>query len=135
MKVLFGAAAAALLMASPVLAQTPTQTPAATVPAGSRCAGFAPAPALVDGAEATREQMQTAQAEWTAWQAQRVEQETACQAEVAALTAAFNAAGAERSAAATNFNTELTEFNARGEAAATPQRRRRDGGVKTRPDN
>lgn len=130
MKVLLGATAAVLLMASPAVAQTETQAAAP-----SRCTGFAAAPASVDGATATRAQMEAAQAEWAAWQTQRVEQEAACQAEIAAHTTAFNAAGAERTSAVAAFNAEVTEFSARGQTAETPQRRRRDGGVLTRPDN
>jgi len=129
MKLLLGATAAVCLLASPAFAQTETQATA------TRCAGSAAAPAATDGATATRAQMEAAQAQWAAWQTQRLEQEAACQAEIAALTAAFNAAGPERAAAVAAFNAEVQEFSQGSQAAATPERRRRDGGVRTRPDH
>lgn len=113
MRLLIGAAAAALLFASPALAQT------ATIPAS--CAGFEAAPATPDGAVANSREMQEGATRFDAWRAAREQKLATCQADAAALraqleatVAAFNAAGTERVTAVTAWNAEIEEFNARG---------------------
>jgi len=113
MKVLTGAAAAmALLVASPALAQTTT---------GACAVQAAPAPAAIDGATVTNEAMQAAHGAMAAWAATRQAQVQACRAEIEAMRAqlngletGYNASVAELNAAVAAFATETEEFNARG---------------------
>jgi len=126
MKALIGVAAAALLLATPALAQTDTQA----------CAFQAP-PSLIDGADSSHEQMTSKGEEVTAWVNARQAQEARCQAEIQRLQAelqplidAYNASGPQRVSTVQAWNAEVTEFGARPQ-----QRERTRGGVLTRPDN
>jgi hypothetical protein len=122
MKLLIGAAAAAfVLAASPAFAQA-SLTP--------NCTGFEAAPTLPDGATAERAAVETANTTFTTWNEATLAKLRACQADVAAMTAAFNAAEAARRAAQTGWEAEVVEFNARG-GQPTARERRRDGGVMT----
>jgi hypothetical protein len=129
MKVLIGAAAAALLLTSPAFAQT---TPSPT------CTGFEAAPTLPDGASASRSEIEAANAQVEAWNRARTQEQTACRAEIEAMrtqldamVAAFNAEGQERQALITAWTAEVQEFNDRGGAAG----RRERGSTLTRPDH
>jgi septal ring factor EnvC (AmiA/AmiB activator) len=130
MKVLIGAAAAALLLATPALAQTPQ--------AAGACGSFAAAPSLIDGANANRDQMTSKNEEVTAWATARQQQEATCQQEIntmrtqlEAMVSAFNTSGQERVTVVQNWNAEIAEFGGRSGASTGRQR----GGVITRPDN
>lgn len=124
MKVLIGAvAAAALLAASPALAQT-NMSP--------NCTGFDPAPTLPDGATAERSVVEAMNAQVEAWANARRDKLLACQADINAMAQAMQAANQERTALTTAWNTEVTEFNARGTASSS---RRERGGTITRPDH
>lgn len=112
MKVLIGAAAAmALLVASPALAQTTT----------SACAvQAAPTPALPDGATVTNDAMQAAHAQMSAWAATRQGQLQACRAEIEAMRAqlngletTYNQSVGELNTAVAAFAVETEEYNAR----------------------
>ncbi|HYD89152.1 MAG TPA: hypothetical protein VEA80_16865 [Vitreimonas sp.] len=124
MKLMIGAAAAALLLATPAMAQT--ATPA--IPAS--CANFDAAPTLVDGANATRAQMNTTSQSVETWRAAIETKRAACQTDIAALraqleaaVAAYNASAQSASQTLSAWNTEVTEFNGRGETADTRERR------------
>jgi hypothetical protein len=128
MKVLLGAAAAVMMLASPALAQTG---------APAQCAAFTPAPEIPDGASASNTQMREAREALEAWRGTRATEIAAChavlqqlQAQVTAGTQAHNAAVADTDATIAQFTAENTEHTARGGG----QRRER-GGVITRPDN
>ena len=124
MKVLIGAAAAAfVLTASPAFAQ------AALTP---NCTGFEAAPTLPDGAAASRAEVEAANTRIQAWaEAGRVKL-LACQADVAAMTQAFNTAEQQRRAATTAWEAEVAEFNAREQSGSSNRRER--GSTLTRPD-
>ncbi|MDZ4690872.1 hypothetical protein [Terricaulis sp.] len=123
MKVLIGAAAAAfMLMASPALAQA-TMT--------ANCSGFDAAPTLPDGATASRAEIEAANTRVQAWNEARRAKLVTCQADINAMSQAFNAAEQERRTLATTWDAEVTEFNAR-ESSGSGRRER--GGVVTRPD-
>lgn len=124
MKVLLGATAAVCLMASPALAQT--QTPSA-------CQNFPAAPAVPDGATASREDVQTARDAVTAWDADIQSRVAACRAELAALNTTVNAQDTARVATVNSMAAEIQEFVARGNASSSNRRER--GGVLTRADN
>ncbi len=124
MKVLLGATAAVLLMASPAFAQT-------DAPSLPQCT-FTAAPTLADGATANREAMEAKTTEVNAWLATRQQEEAACAAAIQALNNTRAASGTERQTLVQTWNSEIQEFGARGTAAA-PARRER-GGVLTRPD-
>jgi hypothetical protein len=123
MKVLLGATAAVLLLASPALAQTG---------APAQCT-FTPAPTLADGANSNRQAMEAKSTEVTAWLATRQQEETACAAAIQAMNEARTASGAERQTLVQSWNVEIQEFGGSG-AAAAPSPRRERGGVLTRPD-
>jgi hypothetical protein len=125
MKVLLGATAAVLLLASPALAQTGAPTLA-------QCT-FTAAPTLADGASADRAAMEAKTVEVNAWLATRQQEEAACAAAIQALNNTRAASGTERQSLVQTWNTEIQEFGARGPAAA-PSSRRDRGGVLTRPD-
>lgn len=121
MKVLIGAVVSALLVVSSAAAQTsaPTAPPAAPVPP-STCAPLPEPPALPDGATANQNAMQAGNVAVTAWnETYRVA--LACRrAEVEALTAQrlarfdeHNAAAAQLNTTIGNWQTEVTEFEAR----------------------
>jgi len=124
MKVLIGAAVAALVMAaSPAFAQTTTPN----------CTGFDPAPTLPDGASANRAAIEAANAQVQAWSEARRQKLLACQADVNAMSQAFNAAEQERRTLQSAWEAEVQEFNARSSSGNNTGRRER-GSVLTRPD-
>ena len=121
MKLLFGAAVAALLMATPAMAQTDAAPAAA-------CGTLAPMPGdQPDGATASREVVEAYTQRFNAW-AEASNAVLACkrsQAEQAraradALATEFNTENASVRDSIAAWTTEVTEFNAR------PQRQRRD---------
>jgi hypothetical protein len=121
MKLLLSAAVAALLMASPAMAQTDA------APAAS-CGTLEPAPANPpDGATAAREVVESYTQRFNAWAeasnavlaCKRTEAEQA-RARADALTTEFNTANSGVRDAIAAWTVEVTEFNAR------PQRQRRD---------
>jgi hypothetical protein len=117
MKLVLGAAVAALLFASPAFAQSEG------APATSTCGAVAPAPALPDGATATYEQMETGNTSYDAWyESNRVALEcrraevVAAEARYQTLRTAFNTNTEEVTAARTSWEAEVAEFNARSPA-------------------
>jgi hypothetical protein len=123
MRVLFGAAAMAMLISSSAMAQTEGAAPAAPVPP-SECAALPTAPTLPDGAQGTREQMDAGNTAYNAW-GEAYRAALACRrTEAEALQARWRARVAEYNAAAESLNTqsgaweaEVQEFNARSPAA------------------
>lgn len=122
MKLLIGAAAAALLMATPALAQTDTAAPAAS------CGTLEPVPAdAPDGATASREVVEAYTQRFNEWgersnavlACKRAEAEAA-RARADALTTQFNTENSMVRDAIATWTAEVAEFNAR------PQRQRRD---------
>jgi hypothetical protein len=122
MKLFMGVAVAAVLIATPVFAQTAgeaTATTPAPVPP-STCGAPPPAPTLPDGASANREDMATANTTYVAW-AEAYRAVVQCRhAEAQALRAQADARAQEHNAAVEAFNTTTTaweadvaEFNAR----------------------
>jgi hypothetical protein len=122
MKLFMGVAVAAMLIATPVLAQTAgeaTATTPAPVPP-SACGSPTPAPTLPDGATASREDMATSNTAYVAW-AEAYRAIVQCRhAEAQALRAQADARAQEHNAAVEAFNTtstaweaEVAEFNAR----------------------
>ena len=135
MKLMIGAAAAALLLAAPAMAQTA----APAIPAS--CTNFDAAPSLVDGANATRAQMTTTSQNVETWRAALEAKRTACQADITAMRAQLEAAVAAYNGSAQNatqtltaWNTEVTEFNGRGNQDADTRERRSAMGVSRRDD-
>ncbi len=124
MKVLLGATAAVMLLASPALAQTGAATT-------SSCQNFPAAPTVPDGATAEREAVQTATDAVRAWDTDLQTRIAACRAEITALNNAVNAQDTARAQTVSNMATEIQEFSARANSATPPQRRER-GGVLTR---
>ncbi len=122
MKLFMGVAVAAMLIATPVLAQTGGETavtPTAPVPP-STCGAPPPAPTLPDGASADRDDMAAGNTTYTSWaEAYRVV--VLCRhAEAQALRAQADARAQEHNAAVESFNAttatweaDVTEFNAR----------------------
>lgn len=125
MKVLIGAAAAAVLLtAAPAFAQT-NMSP--------NCTGFEPAPTpLPDGATAERAAVEEMNTRIQAWADARRDKLLACQADINAMSQALNTALQERQATTTAWNAEVTEFNARSTNSSSNPRER--GGRLTRPD-
>lgn len=122
MKLFMGVAVAAMLLATPVLAQTAgetTATPPAPVPPSS-CGAPPPAPTLPDGATASRSDMDAANTTYTTW-AEAYRQVVVCRhAEAQALRAQADARAQEHNAAVEAFNAtttaweaDVTEYNAR----------------------
>jgi len=141
MKALIGAAAAALLLASPAAAQAQTQ-PAVT----ANCSGFEATPTgLPDGATANASRMNQGRervAEWLrardARLAQCLADINAQRAQLNAIEAAYNQAVTEKEGVVNGWAVETEEYNARGGSASsssssTPARRER-GSVLTRPN-
>lgn len=129
MKVLFGAAAAALIIATSAAAQTP--------PVNPNCTGFTPAPALPDGATANNRQMAAGNDAYQGWGQDRLAKLQACRTDIEALRAqlntleqAYNTANGELTGVTNSWQAEVAEYNARGNGG---QQRR--GGVLTRPDH
>lgn len=132
MKVLIGAAVAALALASSAAAQTPQLS--------ANCTGFSAAPTLPDGATATSRQMTDGNDTYQSWGSERVAKLQGCRAEVEALRTqlnalelAYNTANGELASVTNGWQAEVAEYNARGGAPAAGERRR--GGVITRPDD
>jgi hypothetical protein len=132
MKLMIGAAAAALLLATPAMAQT--ASPA--IPAS--CSNFDAAPTLVDGASATRAQMNSTSESVEAWRAALEAKRTTCQADITALrtqleaaVAAYNASAQSATQTLNTWNTEVTEFNGRSGQSVNTERRS-SGGVSRR---
>jgi hypothetical protein len=124
MKLLLSAAVAALLIASPAMAQTDA-APAAS----ASCGTVAPAPpGLPDGATASREDVEAYRLAFDAWHTattpvlacKRTRAEEAL-ARSNALTGEFNTENTAVNSAITAWRAEAEEFNARG-----PVRPRRD---------
>lgn len=124
MKVLIGAAAAAVLLAAaPAFAQT-NMSP--------NCTGFDPAPTLPDGATANRAAVEAMNTQLQAWADARRDKLLACQADINAMSQAFNTAQQERQATTAAWNAEVAEFNA-GSTSSSSNRSER-GSTLTRPD-
>jgi len=119
MKLLLSAAAATLLFATPVLAQTETA-------AASACGAIAPAPQLPDGADANYEEMERANTAYEAWartnrpvlECRRAEVDTA-RARYEALRDEFNAGAEQARATRTGWEAEVAEFNERSPRSRT----------------
>ena len=121
MKVLLGATAAVLLLASPALAQTQTALPA-------QC-NFTAAPTIPDGATANNNAMRDARTAVEAWRTTRQAELAACNAASQALLAQANAAAAAHNTAATETDTVIRQFTAENEEynARAPNQRRERG--------
>jgi hypothetical protein len=126
MRILIGAAVAALLLASPALAQEA---------APSACAGFAAAPTLPDGATANAAAITTGDATFRTWHTAGAEKLVQCRAEVEAararvrdLEALHNTAADQLNGTRDAWQVEVNEYNARGN---TGESRRERGGVRT----
>lgn len=119
MKVLLGATAAFVLLASPALAQTQTALPA-------QC-NFTAAPTIPDGATANNNQMRDARTAVEAWRTTRQTELAACNAASQALLAQANAAAAAHNTAASETDTVIRQFTAENEeySARAPNRRER----------
>jgi hypothetical protein len=117
MKVVLGAAVAAMLAASPALAQT---TPAATPPP-TACAALPSPPTLPDGAAADRNAMAAGNATFTEWtnvyiaalQCRR-DEVTALRAQLEARVAEHNAAAEVLNATNRSWEADVAEYNERG---------------------
>lgn len=116
MRLVLGAAVAALLMATPAMAQNDT----AAAPAAS-CGAVAPAPTgMPDGATASRNVVETYTTNFNAW-AEATNQVLACKraraeaarAQADALTAEFNTENGSLRDTIASWTTEVEEFNAR----------------------
>jgi hypothetical protein len=123
MRVLLGAAVAALLLASPAAAQTDA------APAAASCGSVAPAPASQpDGATADRAVVEAYTTQFNAWveatnlvlSCKRTRAEEAL-ARANALTGEFNTENTTLRSAIDTWTAEVAEFNARA-----PARRQRD---------
>lgn len=126
MKVLIGAAAAALLMTVSAAAQTTTPaptTPTVTAPVEvppSRCPALTPAPTLPDGATATTADMEAGNVTYQTW-ATAYQSGVACRrteveelrAQEAARRTEYNAGAEVLNTTTTNWVAEAAEFNAR----------------------
>ncbi|QGZ95615.1 hypothetical protein [Terricaulis silvestris] len=128
MKLFMGVAVAAMLIATPVLAQTAGETTATSptpIPP-STCGALLPAPTLPDGATASRSDMDTANTTYTAW-AEAYRQVIVCRhAEAQALRTQTDARVLEHNAAVEALNTATTTWEADvAEYNARPANRRR----------
>ena len=117
MKLVLGAAIAALLIATPAMAQT---DPAATAAANATsCGAIEPPPTLPDAATANREAMDAGNTAFNTWgqanqvvlQCRRAEVE-ALQARYQALRAEYNAGAEQLRNVNTAWQAEVAEFNA-----------------------
>jgi len=134
MRLLIGAALAAFLAATPALGQTTTPAPAADPVATaqpSACGPLPAPPAVPDGANASRVQMEEASAALTAWAEQYRPALQCRRAEVAQYRANYDARLAEHNAAAgvlisttQSFQAEATEWNQRNPRRDNPRTRR-----------
>lgn len=131
MKVLIGAAVAALLFAGSAVAQTTT----APTLAPSRCGEAPVAPQLPDGAHATSAQMTAGNAAYDTWahamqanvQCRRAEAEE-LRAQADARTNEYNGFAGALNQTVANWQAEVAEYNARGTQSGG---RRERGGVMT----
>ncbi len=130
MKLLIGAAAAALMFAATAAAQTPPTDSA-------HCSGFQPAPTLPDGATADRAEIAVGNTQYETWGQERLAKLRLCRAEIEALRAqlapleqAYTANNTELTSVVTAWQAEVAEFNARGGAT----RNRRGTQRTTRPN-
>ncbi len=113
MKLLFGAAVAAMLIATPALAQTPPSS-------ASNCPQAGEPPTLPDGATADRNEVEAANERYTTW-AQGVSESLTCmRAEAEALhqqwqarVSAHNEAAETLRATTASWEAEVQEFNER----------------------
>lgn len=119
MKVLLGALVVASLLVFPAHAQTQAAV-------GVSCGNFTPAPNLPDGATASRPAMVRSGEAVEAWRATRETKLTQCLADIQAvraqlnaMEAAYNQAGAERNTVLNAWNAEAAEFSGRGSARRT----------------
>ena len=134
MKLLIGAAAAALLLTGTAMAQTATPT---TLPASS-CGAAPTVPTLPDGATATNAQIEAGNNAYNTWaqamqanvQCRRAEAE-ALRAQADARTTEYNGYAQQLNQTVATWQAEVAEYNARGQQ---PSRRER-GGTLTRPDH
>lgn len=113
MKTFVALTLAALLVTAPAAAQS--------IPSGSACGHFTPAPASADGERASRDAMTAAGERLAAWRTTREQEQAACQAEIDAVRAqleamigAYNDAGRERVAVIGAWNGEVAQYSARG---------------------
>lgn len=120
MKFLLGAAAAAVLLATPAFAQTETPPTPPAPPSASSCGELPAVPTLPDGATANREEMEEGNTAYRAWYEQYSANIRCRNAEATGLRAAYEARLAEHNAAVENLNAhntswtaEAAEFNAR----------------------
>lgn len=121
MRLVVGAALAALLFAAPAAAQTETPAPAPAQAQASSCAALLPTPSnLPDGAAANRQQMTRANEQVVAWASAmhpildcRRQEAAAAQARAQALTQQYNADANAFSASVTAWQAETEEFNTR----------------------
>jgi hypothetical protein len=120
MKLLLGAAVAAVLLATPVFAQTTPPAPPAAPVAPSPCGALPPAPSLPDGATSNREEMEAGNTAYRAWYEQytaniacRAAEATGLRAQYEARFTEHNAAVEALNAANTSWVAEAEEFNAR----------------------
>lgn len=125
MKVLIGAAAAAVVLtAAPAFAQT-SMSP--------NCTGFEAAPTqLPDGATADRGAIETATERVQAWATARHAKIEACEADIQAMIAARDTAVQGYQATTAAWSVEVNEFNARSTSSSSNRRER--GSTLTRPN-
>ncbi|MEQ1618800.1 MAG: hypothetical protein ABL883_10715 [Terricaulis sp.] len=124
MKVLFWAAAGALVLISPAAAQP--QGAGQTAPVlSANCSGFPAPPNLPDGAGASRNAMIRGAHAYAAWQAAITAKKAACrndisalQAQVDALVEAWNHADRQFVDTTAAWGEEIAEFNGRRGAGA-----------------
>lgn len=120
MKVLIGAAAAALLFCGAAVAQETTAPAASVQVAPSRCGELPATPSLPDGGAASADNMQVAMASFTSWEAayrgvlecRRAEAQEA-QATSERRTAEFNGGVTGFNATIASWTAEVEEFNGR----------------------
>lgn len=118
MKILLGAAVAAVLLATPAMAQTDPAPGAA--PNTTACGALTPPPTLPDGATADREAMEAANNAYRTWgeayrtvlQCRRAEVES-LQARYQALRAEYNTGAELLNSTNTAWEADVAEFNAR----------------------
>jgi hypothetical protein len=121
MKLFLGAALSAFLFAAPAIAQDETAAATSPVPASS-CGALPEQPALPDGANADREQMEEGNTTYRAWYDQYNANIQCRHAEALALRAQADARFTEHNAAVEALNAanaawqaEAEEFNGRFE--------------------
>lgn len=134
MKLLIGAAAAALLFAGTATAHTATPP----LPP-SRCGAPPTAPTLPDGATASSAQVEAGNTAYNTWaplmqanvQCRRAEAEE-MRAQADARTTEYNGLASQLTTTVSSWQAEVAEYNARGQQ---PARRERGSALTARPDN